>query len=130
MTAVDERAPPVGDALGQQRRLIFANVANGVPMPQIMAAFRLSEAEVWREVEFVGRKIREARHLTRMPPVETRGHQAIRRNRLVLLETLRQLGNAYLSTSLLIRNIGVQDLDSQAVIKEAAEHVKARVTGL
>jgi hypothetical protein len=38
-----------------------------------MAAFRRSETEVWREVEFVGRKIREARFRTQMPPVEHQG---------------------------------------------------------
>jgi hypothetical protein len=138
MTAVDKQpgaraaqavASPqeLGEALGQTRRLIFENVANGVPMPKIMAAFRRSEAEVWQEVEFVGRKIREARFRTRMPPVEHQGLAAIRFNRKVLLETLRQLTDAYLSSGLIIPKIGVQSLDSPAIIREAAQRVKARV---
>jgi hypothetical protein len=138
MTAVDKQpgaraaqavASPqeLGEALGQTRRLIFENVANGVPMPKIMAAFRRSEAEVWQEVEFVGRKIREARFRTQMPPVEHQGLAAIRFNRKVLLETLRQLTDAYLSSGLIIPKIGVQSLDSPAVIREAAQRVKARV---
>lgn len=129
MTAVDQPAA-VGAALGRERRLIFENVANGVPMERIMAAFRRSEAEVWREVEFVGRKIREARFRTQMPPVEVQGLKAIRLNRLVLLETLRQVSDDYLSTSLIIPKIGVQDLDSPAIIREAGKHVKARIRGL
>lgn len=120
-------APEIGDALGRTRRLIFENVANGVPMERIMAAFRRSEPEVWREVEFVGRKIREARFRTRMPPVEVRGIQAIRFNRKVLLETLSKLTDTYLSTSLIIPKIGVQDLDSKAVIRDAVRHVKGKV---
>jgi hypothetical protein len=124
MTAVDERLKR-----GSERRLIFENVANGVPMEKIKAAFRRSEEEVWREVEFVGRKIREARFRTRMPPLENQGIKAIRFNRLPLLETLGQLTDEYLSTDLILPKIGVEKLDSVNVIREAAQRVKARVTG-
>lgn len=114
---------------GQERRLIFENVANGVPIERIMAAFRRSEAEVWREVEFVGRKIREARFRTRMPPIDHQGMKAIRFNRLALLETLRQLSDDYLSSDLILPRIGVELLDSENAVREAALSVRARVTG-
>lgn len=122
MTAVDTIAQ-----LGRERRLIFENLANGVPIERIMAAFRRSEAEVWKDVEFVGRKIREARFRTQMPPVETQGIKAIRFNRKVLLETLRQLTDQYLATDLILPKIGVQSIDSLQVMREAARHVKAKV---
>jgi hypothetical protein len=114
---------------GQERRLIFENVANGVPIERIMAAFRRSREEVNGEVEFVGRKIREARFRTRMPPLDCQGPKAIRWNRRPLLDTLRQLTDEYLASDLLIPRIGVQDLDSLSVIREAAQRVRARVTG-
>lgn len=119
MTAVATR-------LGEERRLIFQNIANGVPMERVMAAFRRSEAEVWREVEFVGRKIREARFRTRMPPLECQGIRAIRWNRKALLETLGQLSDAYLSSDLVLPNIGVQTIDDTKALREAARAVRAR----
>lgn len=125
MTAVNE-APN----RGQERRLIFENVANGVPIEQIMTAFRRSEAEVWREVEFVGKKIREARFKCQLPPIDHQGIAAIRRNRLPLLEALAQMRDQYLSSDLILPKIGVQALDSPGIIREAAQHVKARVTGI
>lgn len=122
MTAVDDRLKR-----GEERRLIFENVANGVPMEKIKAAFRRSEEEVWREVEFVGRKIREARFRTRMPPLEVQGIKAILWNRKPLLETLRQLSNDYLSTDLIISKIEIQPLDSRSIIVEAAQRIRAKV---
>jgi hypothetical protein len=124
MTAVDDRLKR-----GEERRLIFENVANGVPMEKIKAAFRRSEEEVWRDVEFVGRKIREARFRARMPPLECQGIKAIRWNRRALLDTLRQLSAEYLSSDLILPKIGVQQLDSVQVVREAARHVRARVNG-
>lgn len=124
MTAVDDRL-----ARGEQRRLIFENVANGVPMDKIKAAFRRSEEEVWREVEYVGKKIREARFRTRMPPLECQGIKAIRWNRKALLETLGQLKNEYLASELILPKVEVQTLDSADMLREAARSVRARITG-
>lgn len=110
---------------GQERRLIFSNVANGVPMEKIKAAFRRSEEEINRDVEFVGRKIREARFRTQKPPIECMGPKAIRFNRKVLLETLQQLTDEYLSSDLIYPKIDVEDLDGPEVIREAAHSVRA-----
>jgi hypothetical protein len=49
------------ESLGCDRRLIFENVANGVPIETIMATFLRSRLEVQKEVEFVARKITEYR---------------------------------------------------------------------
>lgn len=114
---------------GQERRLIFSNVANGVPVEKVMAAFRRSEAEVDRELEFVGRKIREARFRTRMPPIEAQGIRAIRFNRRALLDTLRQLTDEYLASDLVLPKIGVQEVDSASILQEAAHAVRARFNG-
>lgn len=114
---------------GEERRLIFQNVANGVPMERIKAAFRRSEEEINRDVEFVGRKIREARFRTRMPPLDCMGPKAIRWNRRALLDTLRQLSNEYLASDLILPKIGIQTLDSPGVVREAARSVRARITG-
>lgn len=113
---------------GQERRLIFSNVANGVPMEKIKAAFRRSEDEINRDVEFVGRKIREARFRTRMPPIECQGPKAIRWNRRALLETLGQLTDEYLASDLIYPKIGVEEIDGPAVLREAADSVRANFT--
>ena len=130
MTAVEVPADRRDPArLGQQRRLIFENAANGVPIERIMAAFRRSEAEVWRDIEYVGKKIREARFRTRMPPLDCLGIQAIRWNRKGLLETLRQLTDAYLASDLILPKIGVEKLTDEKVVRAAARAVRAKVTG-
>lgn len=41
----------------QRRRLVFTNLVNGVRMPDVMAAFKLSEKEVLADYAFVARKI-------------------------------------------------------------------------
>lgn len=116
-------------SLGLERRLIFENVANGVPIDQVRAAFRRSEAEIARELAFVGRKIREARFRTRMPPLACDGVHEIRLNRLALLDTLRQLTDAFLSSELLLPNIGVQRITTPAEFREAAAQTPLRIEG-
>ena len=115
---------------GEERRLIFTNIANGVLMEKVMAAFSRSEKEVWDEVEFVGRKIREYRFRRHLPPLEHQGIRAIRLNRKALLETLSKLGPEYMISDLILPNITVQNLDSPGMIKETAERVGIKVTGL
>lgn len=113
---------------GEERRLIFQNIANGVPMESIMAAFRRSEKEIWDEVEYVGRKIREYRFRRHMPPLEVQGIRAIRLNRLALLETLEKLGPEYLASDLVLPKITIQSLDSPGMIKEASRRTGMRFT--
>jgi len=114
---------------GEERRLIFQNVANGVSIEKIMATFRRSEKEVWDEVEFVGRKIREYRFRRHLPPLENQGIRAIQLNRRALLETLDKLGPNYLDSELIIPKISVQKLDSPGMIKEAAQRTGLKLTG-
>ena len=123
MTAVDERLKR-----GEERRLIFQNMANAVPMEQIKAAFLRSEEEVWQEVDYVSRKIREARFRTCMPPLDCMGLKAIRWNRKALLETLEQLRDEYLASDIIMPNIGVETIESASILRQAAQEVRARVT--
>ena len=115
---------------GEERRLIFQNVANGVPVEKIMVAFLRSEKEVWDDVEFVGRKIREYRFRRHLPPLEHQGIRAIRLNRKALLETLSKLGAEYMISDLVLSKITVQQLDSPGTIKEAAHRIGMKATGL
>jgi hypothetical protein len=109
------------ERLGEDRRLIFSNVANGVPIQQVMSVYRRSEKEVMDEVRFVGKKIAEYRFRRHMPPLGCDTLNEIFVHRAALLETLNKLGDVYLSTSLLIPNIHVGSLLDNEVVQEA-EH--------
>jgi len=115
---------------GEERRLIFQNIANGVPVENIMVAFCRSQKEVWDDVEFVGRKIREYRFRRHLPPLEHQGIRAIRLNRKALLETLSKLGPEYMISDLILPKITVQKLDSPGMIKETAQRTGVKVTGI
>jgi len=118
------------ERLASDRRLIFENVANGVAIETIMAAFRRSRLEVQKDVEFVANKIREYRfrrlaigsaHARHMVPCGT--YAEIRANRHSLLETLRKLGPEALSSPLVISRIETQRIDSDEAIEEVAHRV-------
>lgn len=115
--------------LGEERRLIFENVANCVPIEQIMTAFRRSKEEVEREIAFVAKKIREYRFRRRMPPLECDDVRSIMWNRRALLENIAKLGPDYLSSDLLIPRITIQRANSASDIREVAHRAGARVTG-
>lgn len=115
--------------IGEERRLIFQNYANGVPVETIMEVYRRSQAEVEKDVEFVVKKLREYRFRRQLPPLDCSDERMIRFNRRPLLETLNKLGPEYLSSELILPKIGVQQLDSPAIVREAAQHVRARVRG-
>jgi hypothetical protein len=114
-----------GPELGEQRRLVFENVAGGVPLPDIMAAFSLSQLEVEQHVAFVGKKIAEYRFKRHMPPLATNDTLSIRWNRKALLETLRKLGPKFLSSELLLPSIHVQKVTNSNELREAARNVRA-----
>lgn len=114
--------------LGEDRRLIFENVANGVPLEHVAAAFRRSVPEVERELGFVAKKLREYRFRRRQPPLDCDQVKDIRWNRVPLLETLRKLGPDYLSSELILPRIGVHRVETPAHLTEAAHQVGARVT--
>lgn len=115
------------ERLGEDRRLIFENVANGVPIQQVMSVYRRSEKEVMDDVKFVGRKIAEYRFRRHQPPLSCDNLNEIRINRRALLDTLRRLGDVYLSTSLIIPNILVGKMDDPHVVKEAEHRSGMRI---
>lgn len=115
--------------LAGDRRAIFINVANGVPMDRVRAAFGRSQTEIDREVRFVGRKLREARVRTRMPPLACDDVRDIRWNRRALLDTLRQLSDDFLSTELSLPNIGVHKIDTPDNLHEAARQAGLKTGG-
>jgi hypothetical protein len=115
------------EKLGEERRLIFENVANGVPIEQIMVAFRRSEADVMREVEFVARKLREYRFKRRLPPLACGTIKEIRWNRPALLDTVTKLGPRYLSSSLELPTIYIEQLDHPGTIREVEHRTGQKV---
>jgi hypothetical protein len=115
------------EKLGEERRLIFENVANGVPIEQIMVAFLRSEADVMREVEFVARKIREYRFKRHLPPLACGTIKEIRWNRPALLDTVTKLGPRYLSSSLALPTIYIEQLDHPGTIREVEHRTGQKV---
>jgi hypothetical protein len=114
-------------ALGERRKLVFENIANGVPAEQVMQAFRLSREEVDREVAFVAKKITEYRFQRREPPLSCGNVPDIRFNRQALLDTLRKLGPKYMSSALLLPSVKIQKLDSPGMLKEASQRAGIKV---
>jgi hypothetical protein len=115
------------ESLGEMRRLIFENVANGVAIDRVMAAFSQSNLEVQKHVAFVARKIAEYRFRRcadgsphGAPPLASETYADIRLNRKALLETLSRLGPLYLSSDLLMPRIQIQKLDHPDMVREAA----------
>jgi len=113
--------------LGEDRKLIFENLANGVPLPEICTTFRRSETEIWRETAFVAKKITEYRFRRYMPPLACGDLVDIRRNRKALLETLAHLGPNYLSSELLLPRIKAHEVENQDHLQEAVIKVGATV---
>ncbi len=116
---------PDGPALGQQRRLVFENVCNGVPVPAIMQTFKMSQFEVEQAVAFVAKKIKEYRFRRHMPPLECDNDFDRRWNRRALLETLRKLGDTYLSSALLLPKVEVQRITTPEELRRAGRQVRA-----
>jgi hypothetical protein len=108
-------------ARGQLRRLVFQNIANGVPTPRVMTDLRLSQYEVERELRFVGRKIVQHLVLRRQPPIACDTVVDVRWNRRALLAVLARMGDLDLSTELILGRITVQALDHPEMI-DGAKH--------
>jgi hypothetical protein len=120
------------ESLGQQRRLIFENYANGVDIEVLKASFRRSAVEIEAEILFVAKKIKEYRFRRiadasphAAAPVACDTLLDIRLNRMALFDTLRKLGDLYLSSDLLLPKINVQKLDHPAMIAEATHRMRA-----
>jgi hypothetical protein len=121
-----------GESTGLDRRLIFENYANGVDIESLKATFRRSAAEIEAEIFFVARKIKEYRFRRcadgsphAAPPIACDTLIDIRLNRLALFDTLRKLGDLYLSSALLLPKVNVQKVDHPSALLEAAHRVRA-----
>lgn len=115
---------------GQRRRLIFTNVANGVPLTAIRRALKATDEEITREAMFVARKINEYRfrrlsdgsdHARAVLNIQTLAD--IRAKRLNLFETLNKIGNVTLGTELLVPSLTIQNID-EYTIKDAQERLE------
>lgn len=104
-------------ALGETRRLVFQNIANGLPHERVMADMCLSQLDVDQALRFVSRKITQYLVLRRQAPVACEGVAAIRHNRLRLLPILSRMGDLDLSTDLILSKITVQTIDHPEMIE-------------
>jgi hypothetical protein len=98
----------------------------------VRAVFQLSETELDREVA-VRREARSARRGSARACLRYAADdlREIRFNRRPLLETLGQLRDEYLASELLLPRLTVQTIDDHpGQLRDAAQHVRARVTGL
>lgn len=105
--------------LGQSRRLVFQNLANGVAPEKVGEALRLSALEVEQAQAFVSRKIIEHLTLRRQPPLPCGTLKEIRWNRRALLGVLAKIGDVDLSSQLILSKVLVQDLDHPEMIQGA-----------
>ncbi len=108
-------------ALGQTRRLVFQNIANGVPAEQVREALRLSDLEIEQALGHVRRKIIEHLTLRRQAPILCSDVRAMRLNRKTLLGVLARIGDLDLSSPLLLARVTIQALDHPEMI-EGATH--------
>lgn len=105
--------------LGQTRRHVFQNLANGVAPDRVGAALRLSSTEVEQARAFVARKITEHLVLRRQPPIPCGDVREMRWNRRALLGVLALIGDLDLSSQLTLSRITVQAIDHPEMIEGA-----------
>jgi hypothetical protein len=111
--------------LGERRRMIFENVANGVNIDALKTTFRASPEEIQRETAFVARKITEYRFQRRLPPIQCSTLGEIRANRVILLASLSKIGPMTLSTELILPRLLVHDIRSASDFQEARHAVNS-----
>lgn len=90
-----------------------------------MQTFKLSQLEVEQVVVFVAKKIKEYRFRRHMPPLECDNEFDRRWNRRALLETLRKLGDTYLSSELLLPKVEVQRINTMSDLRKAGRSIRA-----
>ena len=76
---------------GERRKLVFANLLNGIPVEQVMVAFKLSAKEVMDDFHFIGRKVRSYRFERGMPFVLCDTIENAKANRADILFTLTRI---------------------------------------
>jgi len=111
-------------ALGATRRLVFQNLANGVPAAHVRENLRLSDLEIEQARAFVSRKITEYLMLRRQPPIPCQTMGEIRWNRAPLQAVLARIGDIDLSTDLILSRILVQAMDHPEMIEGASRKME------
>ena len=106
-------------ALGRTRRLVFQNLANGVPGEMIRQSLGLSDLEIEQAQAFVAQKITQHLIVRRQPPIPCSTMADIRWNRIDLLSVLAKIGDLDLSTGLILRKMLVQAMDHPEMIEGA-----------
>ena len=104
-------------SLGETRRLVFQNIARGLPVERVMADMRLSQLEVDQALRFVARKITQHLVLRRQPTIPCESQSAIRFHRKRLLPVLACIGDLDLSTDLILSKITTQTIDHPEMIE-------------
>lgn len=110
-------------ALGRMRRLVFQNLANGVPSDQIRESLRLSDLDIEQAQAFVARKINENRALRRQPMIPCADLRDIRNNRRALLGVLSLIGDLDLSTDLILSKMLIQQIDHPEILEGASRRM-------
>jgi hypothetical protein len=122
--------------LADDRRLIFENFCNLVPVEAMAEPFARSIEEIEREILFVGRKIREYRHRRCLRPNPQQGMlvplacetlEDILLNRDLLVRTLLFIGPQTLSSELLLPNLRTHMIENADHLREAARTIRARM---
>ena len=110
-------------AKGRTRRLVFQNIANGVPVEQIRESLHLSDLEIEQAQAFVARKITENRTLRRQPTIPCSTVREIRFHRRALLGVLSLIGDIDLSTDLILAKLLVQEIDHPEMLEGASQRL-------
>lgn len=77
--------------LAEERKMIFANLANGVGVPEVMAAFQKSEKEVLAIFDWVAKKVAAYRFERGLPFTLCKSIDDARRQQATVLHTLERL---------------------------------------
>lgn len=115
--------------LADTRRLIFQNLANGVRVEQVMAAFRMSEKEVRDHFAFVARKITEYRFQRAIPYLRCDSVAAAVENKRPFFATLQKCGPVYLTSDFRVMRLTIVGVEDK-VATEKIDETQARQQGL
>jgi hypothetical protein len=115
--------------LADVRRLIFVNLANGVQVPDVMVAYRLSEKEVLDHFRFVSRKIWGYRFERGLPYIRCETPQDAFHQRRALFHSLDRCGDTYLTSDHRLSREQTQEIsDTPGVADEMVEYYSQKQT--
>lgn len=104
----------------QEKRLIFSNLANGVPLSHVMEAFQKSEKEVMDIFKFVARKIQSYRFERGMPWAQSDSINAAIKNNVLLQHTLARVN---LGTDAKFKDFATYELDPTKPLSEGEQRL-------